>query len=91
MAIDTDSVNTESRSSIELLEAIQDRVLWLAMQLVHHANNIRKNPDGTKVGGHQASSASIVTLMTSLYFDFMNSLDRISVKPHGSPVFHAIQ
>ena len=91
MEIDTGSVNTESQSSIELLEAIQDRVLWVAMQLVHHANNIRKNPDGTKVGGHQASSASIVTLMTSLYFDFMNSQDRISVKPHGSPVFHAIQ
>ena len=91
MEIDTGSANTESQPSIELLETIQDRVLWLAMQLVHYANNIRKNPDGTKVGGHQASSASIVTLMTSLYFDFMNNQDKISVKPHGSPVFHAIQ
>ena len=91
MASDIDSVKTEPQLSIELLESVQDRVLWLAMQLVHHANNIRKNPDGTKVGGHQASSASIVTLMTSLYFDFMNNQDRISVKPHGSPVFHAIQ
>ena len=91
MEIDTGSVKTEAQPSIQLLETIQDRVLWVAMQLVHHANNIRKNPDGTKVGGHQASSASIVTLMTSLYFDFMNNQDRISVKPHGSPVFHAIQ
>ena len=54
MEIDTGSANTESQPSIELLETIQDRVLWLAMQLVHYANNIRKNPDGTKVGGHQA-------------------------------------
>ena len=91
MEIDTGSVKTEAQPSIQLLETIQDRVLWVAMQLVHHANNIRENPDGTKVGGHQASSASIVTLMTSLYFDFMNNQDRISVKPHGSPVFHAIQ
>ena len=73
------------------LISIQDRVLWLAMQLVHHANNVRTNIDGSKVGGHQASSASIATIMTSLYFDFMESGDKISVKPHGSPVFHAIQ
>ena len=75
----------------QVLEQIQDRVLWLSMNLVHHANNVRPNPDGTKVGGHQASSASIVTIMTSLYFDFMRAGDRISVKPHGAPVYHAIQ
>ena len=50
MEIDTGSVKTEAQPSIQLLETIQDRVLWVAMQLVHHANNIRKNPDGTKVG-----------------------------------------
>ena len=74
-----------------ILEQIQDRVLWLSMNLVHHANNVRPNSDGTKVGGHQASSASIVTIMTSLYFDFMRAGDRISVKPHAAPVYHAIQ
>ena len=73
-----------------LLE-IQRRVLWLAMQMIHYANNVRLNPDGAKVGGHQASSASVVTIMTSLYFDFMRAGDRISVKPHASPVFHSIQ
>ena len=73
------------------LAEIQDRVLWLAMQMVHYANNLRESPDGTKVGGHQASSSSVVTVMTSLYFDFMRAGDRISVKPHASPVFHAIQ
>ena len=87
---------TEADSFIDrdqVLEQIQDRVLWLSMNLVHHANNVRPNPDGAdaKVGGHQASSASIVTIMTSLYFDFMRAGDRISVKPHGSPVYHAIQ
>ncbi len=74
-----------------LLASIQDRVLWNAMHLVHYANNVRPNPDGTKVGGHQASSASIATLMTSLYFDYMEKGDKISVKPHGSPIYHAIQ
>ena len=72
------------------LRQIQDRVLWLAMQMVHYANNVRHSPDG-KVGGHQASSASVVTILTSLYFDYMRAGDRISVKPHASPVFHAIQ
>ena len=72
------------------LRQIQDRVLWLAVQMVHYANNVRHSPDG-KVGGHQASSASVVTIMTSLYFDYMRAGDRISVKPHASPVFHAIQ
>ena len=72
------------------LRQIQDRVLWLAMQMVHYANNVRHSPDG-KVGGHQASSASVVTILTSLYFDYMRVGDRISVKPHASPVFHAIQ
>ena len=75
----------------QVLEQIQDRVLWLSMNLVHHANNVRPNPDGLKVGGHQASSASVVTLMTALYFDFMRAGDRISVKPHAAPVYHAIQ
>lgn len=70
---------------------IQKRVLWLAVQLVHHANSVRKSTDGTKVGGHQSSSASVVTILTSLYFDYMRAGDKISIKPHASPVFHAIQ
>ncbi len=75
----------------ERLLEVQDRVLWLAMQMVHHANHVRTRPDGSKVGGHQASSASVVTILTSLFFDFMRSGDRVSVKPHASPVYHAIQ
>ena len=74
-----------------LLEKVQQRVLWLSVNMVHHANRVREHADDLKVGGHQASSASVVTVMTSLYFDFMRAGDRISVKPHASPVFHAIQ
>ncbi len=79
-----------TRQRLRTLESIQQRILWLATQMIHHANNIRPNHDGTKVGGHQASSASTVTLMTALYFHFLRPGDRIAVKPHSSPVFHAI-
>jgi len=74
-----------------LLSGVQNQILWTSMQMIHYANNVRPNPDGTKVGGHQASSASIATILTSLYFEFMESEDKISVKPHASPIFHAIQ
>jgi pyruvate dehydrogenase E1 component len=72
------------------LEQIQRRVLWLATRMIHEANSVRPNHDGTKVGGHQASSASMVTIMTALYFHFLREGDRVSVKPHASPVLHAI-
>ena len=74
-----------------VLMDIQDRVLWLAVYMIDYANNVRPNPDGLKVGGHQASSASVATVMTYLYFEYMRRGDRISVKPHASPVYHAIQ
>ncbi len=88
-APDETDISVDDRDS--LLSEIQNRVLWLSMQMVHHANDVRENRDGAKVGGHQSSSASVVTIMTSLYFDFMQAGDRVSVKPHASPVFHAIQ
>jgi pyruvate dehydrogenase E1 component len=58
--------------------------------MIHHANNVR-SPGEVKVGGHQASSASLVSIMTDLYFRTLRPADRIAVKPHASPVFHAIQ
>src|SRR5215211_8148139 len=73
------------------LEAIQRRVLWLATNIVDHANNQRPNPDKTKVGGHQASSASMVSILTALYYHHLNAGDRVSVKPHASPAYHAVQ
>ncbi len=73
------------------LEALERKVLWLAVWMIHHANQIRPNRDGLKVGGHQASSASAVTLLTALYFEALRPEDRVAVKPHASPVYHAIQ
>jgi pyruvate dehydrogenase E1 component len=75
---------------LEVLDGIQRRVLWLATAIVHHANRVRPNPSGVKVGGHQASSASMVSLMTALWFAHLEGPDRVSVKPHASPVLHAI-
>ncbi|HYY31476.1 MAG TPA: 1-deoxy-D-xylulose-5-phosphate synthase N-terminal domain-containing protein [Chthoniobacterales bacterium] len=76
---------------IRVLEELARKVLWLACWMIHHANHIRPNRDGVKVGGHQASSASLVALMTALYLDVLRAQDRIAVKPHASPVYHAIQ
>src|SRR4051812_47255401 len=74
-----------------VLEQIQQRVLWLATRIVDAANHDRDPADGVKVGGHQASSASLATAMTALYFAHLDAADRVAVKPHASPVFHAIQ
>jgi pyruvate dehydrogenase E1 component len=74
-----------------VLDEIQQRVLWLATRIVDAANHDRDTGDGVKVGGHQASSASLVTVMTALYFAHLDAPDRVSVKPHASPVYHAIQ
>ncbi len=73
------------------LKIIEKRVLWLSCWMVHNANHLRENQDSLKVGGHQASSASIVSIMTALYFNILRPEDRVAVKPHASPVFHAIQ
>ena len=72
------------------LNDISQRVLWLATAMIDAANRGRENPDGVKVGGHQASSASMVGIMTALWFSELTALDRVSVKPHASPVLHAI-
>ncbi len=72
------------------LDSVARRVLWLAVRMVDHANRERPNPDGLKVGGHQASSASLVSVMTALWFAHLDAADRVSVKPHASPVLHAI-
>jgi pyruvate dehydrogenase E1 component len=72
------------------LGEIERQVLWLSTAIVHHANRVRPNPGGLKVGGHQASSASMVSIMTSLWFRHLRATDRVSVKPHASPVLHAI-
>src|SRR5258705_12746935 len=77
-------------ASLGLLESIQKRVLWLSAHLVHHANT-RPNPDGTKIGGHHASSSSVVSLMTALYFHALRPRDIVATKAHASPVLYAIE
>jgi pyruvate dehydrogenase E1 component len=76
--------------SIRALSEIERQVLWLSTAIIDHANRVRPNPGGMKVGGHQASSASMVSIMTSLWFGHLRAQDRVSVKPHASPVLHAI-
>jgi pyruvate dehydrogenase E1 component len=73
-----------------VLAEVEQRVLWLSTAIIHHANRVRVNASGIKVGGHQASSASIATIMTSLWFGQLRAEDRVSVKPHASPVLHGI-
>ncbi|MFB9968232.1 transketolase-like TK C-terminal-containing protein [Sinosporangium siamense] len=78
------------RDALETLRAVERRVLWLSTAITDQANRGRPNPGGLKVGGHQASSASIVSIMTTLWFHHLGADDRVSVKPHASPVLHAI-
>ncbi len=75
---------------LELLHAVERKLLWLSSWMIHHANHVRPNRDGLKVGGHQASCASSVSILTALYFDALRPADRVAVKPHAGPVFHAI-
>ncbi len=76
---------------LRILTELERTVLWLATWTIHHANHVRENTDGLKVGGHQASSASLATIMTALYFHSLRPADRVAVKPHAAPNFHAIQ
>jgi pyruvate dehydrogenase E1 component len=86
-----DSQHSESPTvDLEVLEEIERRVLWLAVRVVDAANRERETGDGVKVGGHQSSSASLVSVMTALWFAHLEAADRVSVKPHASPVLHAI-
>src|SRR5437870_5904164 len=80
-----------SADKLACLMALERKVLWLSTWMIHHANHIRPSRDGLKVGGHQASSSSVATLMTALYLDVMRPQDRVAVKPHAAPIFHALQ
>jgi pyruvate dehydrogenase E1 component len=80
-----------SACELAILRELEKKVLWLASWTIHHANHVRDNVDGVKVGGHQASSASLASIMTALYFRALRPQDRVAVKPHASPIYHAIQ
>jgi pyruvate dehydrogenase E1 component len=90
-AVKGDSPSLTGRPDPAALKALEQKVLWLSTWLIHNANHLRASRDGLKVGGHQSSSASVVSLMTALYFHALRPQDRIAVKPHASPVMHAIQ
>ena len=75
----------------EFLRQIEQRLLWLSHWMIHHANHIRSSENTIKTGGHQASSASMVSILTALYFVTLKNNDRVAVKPHASPIFHAMQ
>ena len=88
----TEFENTDDPADrLRHLALLERKVLWLSTWMIHHANHVRPNRDGLKVGGHQSSCASVVSLMTALYLDVLRPEDRVAVKPHASPVFHAIQ
>ena len=69
---------------------IDDRLRWLSAWTIHNANHVRENVDGLKVGGHQASCASMTAIMAALYFHALGPNDKVAVKPHAGPVLHAI-
>ena len=77
-------------TDIEALKILDDRLRWLSAWTIHHANHIRPSDDGLKVGGHQASCASMTAIMAALYFHALGPNDRVAVKPHAGPVLHAI-
>jgi pyruvate dehydrogenase E1 component len=76
--------------ALDALAAVERKLLWLASWMIHNANHLRPNRDGLKVGGHQASCASVTSVMTALYFEILRPWDRVAVKPHAGPVLHAI-
>ena len=77
-------------TDIEALKILDERLRWLSAWTIHYANHIRDNEDGLKVGGHQASCASMTAIMAALYFHALGPNDRVAVKPHAGPVLHAI-
>ena len=81
----------ERTRHLAMLRELERKVLWLSTYMIHHANHEVDRGDGLKVGGHQASSASVATLLTALYVHILRPEDQIAVKPHAAPVFHAIQ
>ena len=77
--------------NFERLKQTEQRLLWLSHWMIHHANHLRENDETIKIGGHQASSASMVSILTALYFSILQPEDRVAIKPHASPIFHAMQ
>ena len=86
----SEALELTKASRVASLEALDTRLRWLASWTIHNANHLRESRDGLKVGGHQASCASISTIMAALYFHALGPNDKVAVKPHAGPVLHAI-
>ena len=82
-------IDFSDQKNLSTLKNVEERVLWLSTRMIDWAN--RRDDTDIKVGGHQASSASMVSIMTALWFAHINGNDKVAVKPHASPVFHAIK
>ncbi|MCS6878891.1 MAG: transketolase [Geminicoccaceae bacterium] len=85
----TAEASVRDPETLAILRAIEKKLLWLSAWTIHHANHLRPSRDKLKVGGHQASCASVATIVTALFFDSLRPEDRIAVKPHASPIYHA--
>lgn len=85
------SLKPITQKELKLLEQVERKALWLSTYLIHYANKVRPNPDQIKVGGHQASTSSVVSLLTALMCRVMTPRDRLALKPHSSPAYHALQ
>src|SRR5260370_41997233 len=83
-------MSEDQNAALPALEALDARLRWLSAWIIHNANHLRESRDGLKVGGHQASCASTTAIMSALYFYALRPRDRVAVKPHASPVLHAI-
>ena len=85
-----DKAEPRGSADLDSLRLIDERLRWLSSWTIHHANHLRESSDGLKVGGHQASCASMTAIMAALYFHALGPNDRVAVKPHAGPVLHAI-
>ncbi|MBY8821991.1 transketolase [Sphingomonas colocasiae] len=88
--IDSIAARAERKRRVTYLEWIDARLRWLSAWTIHNANHLRDSRDGLKVGGHQASCASMSTIMSTLYFHALGPNDKVAVKPHAGPLLHAI-
>ncbi len=86
----TTTISSDRQELVASLEMMDQRLLWLSSWMIHNANHIREKTDGLKVGGHQASCASMTAIMAALYFHALGPNDKVAVKPHAGPVLHAI-
>jgi pyruvate dehydrogenase E1 component len=86
----TTQTDENRAETVRLLTEIEQRLRWLSSWMIHNANHLRDKRDGLKVGGHQASCASMSAIMAALYFHALRPQDKVAVKPHAGPVLHAI-